>query len=169
MARRLDIPRDLSLRAMNVLHENDSGMYIKPGPKQYPHQWNWDSALIALGLSHFDLPRALLEIRSLLTGQWEDGMLPHVVYHGIKSDYFPNPNFWQIHSSPYAHVSSHSVPVMKSASQTCDTAASFPCPTRISRSILILLCLSLARCELHRRPSRFILREPLEHSAKSRQ
>ena len=87
---------------MNVLRENDSGMYIKPGPKQYPHQWNWDSALIALGLSHFDLPRALLEIRSLLTGQWKDGMLPHVVYHGIKSDYFPNPNFWQIHSSPYA-------------------------------------------------------------------
>src|SRR5688500_5419386 len=67
--------------AISVLRSNDTGIFTKPGPHQYPHQWNWDSALIALGFSHFDLPRAQSEIRALLSGQWKDGMLPHVVYH----------------------------------------------------------------------------------------
>jgi glycogen debranching enzyme len=89
-------------RAIAVLRSNDTGIFVKPGPHQYPHQWNWDSALIALGLSHFDLPRAQLEIRSLLSGQWQDGMVPSVVYHSIPSDYFPNPQFWQIENSPSA-------------------------------------------------------------------
>ncbi|HSL42401.1 MAG TPA: trehalase family glycosidase [Anaerolineales bacterium] len=89
-------------QAISVLRLNDTGVFTKPGPHQYPHQWNWDSALIALGLSHFDLPRAQLEIRSLLSGQWQDGMVPSVVYHSVPSDYFPNPQFWQIESSPSA-------------------------------------------------------------------
>ena len=86
-------------RAISVLRANDTGVFTKPGPHQYPHQWNWDSALIALGLSHFDLPRAQAEIRSLLSGQWRDGMIPSVVYHSVPSDYFPHPQFWQIESS----------------------------------------------------------------------
>jgi glycogen debranching enzyme len=89
-------------RAISVLRINDTGLFTKPGPHQYPHQWNWDSALIALGLSHFDLPRAQKEILSLLSGQWGDGMVPSVVYHSIPSDYFPNPEFWQIENSPNA-------------------------------------------------------------------
>jgi glycogen debranching enzyme len=89
-------------RAVSVLRNNDAGSFTKPGPHQYPHQWNWDSALIALGLSHFDLPRAQTEIRSLLSGQWRDGMVPSVVYHSIPSDYFPPPEFWQIENSSSA-------------------------------------------------------------------
>jgi len=89
-------------RAISVLRSNDTGVFTKPGPHQYPHQWNWDSALIALGLSHFDLPRAQMEIRALLSGQWLDGMLPHVVYHDVPSDYFPPAVFWQIENSPHA-------------------------------------------------------------------
>lgn len=89
-------------QAIEVLRLNDTGIFTKPGPHQYPHQWNWDSALIALGLSHFDLPRAYAEIHSLLSGQWRDGMLPSVVYHFTPSDYFPNPAFWQIEKSPSA-------------------------------------------------------------------
>jgi glycogen debranching enzyme len=89
-------------RAISVLRLNDTGIFTKPGPHQYPHQWNWDSALIALGLSHYDLPRALQEVRSLLSGQWKDGMIPSVVYHSTPSDYFPNPEFWQIENSPSA-------------------------------------------------------------------
>jgi glycogen debranching enzyme len=89
-------------RAISVLRLNDTGLFTKPGPHQYPHQWNWDSALIALGLSHFDLPRAQAEIRSLLSGQWRDGMIPSVVYHSVPSDYFPYPGFWQIENSPEA-------------------------------------------------------------------
>ena len=89
-------------RAISVLRNNDTGVFTKPGPHQYPHQWNWDSALIALGLSHFDLPRAQVEIRALLSGQWRDGMLPSVIYHSTPSDYFPNPEFWQIENSASA-------------------------------------------------------------------
>ncbi len=93
---------DLIARAQNVLRSNDAGEFTKPGPRQYPHQWNWDSAVIALGLSHFDLPRALTEIRSLLRGQWGDGMIPHIVYRETPSDYFPNPSFWQIETNSNA-------------------------------------------------------------------
>lgn len=89
-------------RAQAVLRANDAGAYTRPGPRQYPHQWNWDVAVIALGLSHFDLPRALMEVRSLLRGQWRDGMVPHIIYHGGASDYFPDPDFWQIRHSPHA-------------------------------------------------------------------
>jgi hypothetical protein len=99
----MTMPRDSLLeRAISVLRLNDTGVFTKPGPYQYPHQWNWDSALIALGLSHFDLPRAYDEIRSLLSGQWQDGMVPSVVYHSMLSDYFPTPQFWQIENSPRA-------------------------------------------------------------------
>ena len=78
------------------------GAFTKPAPRQYPHQWNWDAAVIALGLSHFDLPRALQEIRSLLAGQWKDGMVPHILYHTGASDYLPDPDFWQTQGSPDA-------------------------------------------------------------------
>lgn len=92
----------LIARAQAALRANDAGAFTKPGPRQYPHQWNWDSAVIALGLSHFDLPRALTEIRSLVSGQWLDGLIPHVVYHTGPSDYFPDPAFWQIENGPNA-------------------------------------------------------------------
>ncbi len=95
-------PSALMSSAQAVLRANDAGAFTKPGPRQYPHQWNWDAAFIALGLSHFDLPRALDEIRALLRGRWRDGMLPHVVYHTGPSDYFPDPDFWQIANSPRA-------------------------------------------------------------------
>lgn len=88
--------------AQAVLRMNDMGSFTKPAPRQYPHQWNWDAAVIALGLSHFDLPRALEEIRSLLKGQWADGMVPHIIYHTGASDYFPDPDFWQTHANPAA-------------------------------------------------------------------
>ena len=88
--------------AQKILRMNDMGIFTKPGPRQYPHQWNWDSAVIALGYAHFDLPRALDEIRSLLKGQWKNGMVPHILYHTGRSDYFPDPDFWQIGGSPDA-------------------------------------------------------------------
>lgn len=93
---------DLVQQAQQVLRANDAGGFTKPGPHQYPHQWNWDSALIALGLSHFDLPRGLAEIRALLSGQWRNGMIPHLVYHRESNHYFPDPGFWQIEGNPDA-------------------------------------------------------------------
>jgi glycogen debranching enzyme len=89
-------------QAKLTLRTNDTGTFVKPGTFQYPHQWNWDAALVALGLSTFDLERARLEVRALLRGQWKNGMIPHVVYHDGPSDYFPTPDFWQIDRSPDA-------------------------------------------------------------------
>jgi hypothetical protein len=48
------------------------------------------------------LSRAIKEIRSLLVGQWRDGMIPHILYHSGASDYFPDPDFWQTRGSPNA-------------------------------------------------------------------
>jgi glycogen debranching enzyme len=89
-------------KARQVLTVNDLGSSTKPSPKLYPHQWNWDSAFIALGLAHYKLERAKTEIRSLLAGQWRNGMIPHIIYNPDVSDYFPDPHRWQIARSPDA-------------------------------------------------------------------
>ena len=88
--------------AVQTLRANESGGYTKPSLNLYPYQWNWDSAVIALGLSHFDLPAAQMEIRSLLKGQWRDGMVPHIVFHKLDPNYFPGPDFWQTPGAPNA-------------------------------------------------------------------
>jgi glycogen debranching enzyme len=81
--------------AIGTLRGNDDGSFIRPGLHQYPHQWNWDAALVALGLSRVDPQRALDEVRSLLRGRWKSGMVPHILYHHGASDYFPTPDFWR--------------------------------------------------------------------------
>ena len=61
----------------------------------YPAQWNWDSCLVALGLAQFDEARAVVEIETLLGGQWPDGMVPLILFHGDDSRHFPNASIWQ--------------------------------------------------------------------------
>ncbi|MDE3090237.1 MAG: glycoside hydrolase [Chloroflexota bacterium] len=92
-------------RAKRVLMANDLGVSTKPSPALYPHQWNWDSAFIAIGLAHYDLERAKTEIRSLLAGQWRNGMIPHIIYNPASSGYFPDPHRWQIARSSDAPAS----------------------------------------------------------------
>jgi len=86
---------DLIGAARDTLRANDTGAFIKPSLGQYPHQWNWDAAFIALGLATFDMPRAREEVCALLRGQWRSGMVPHILYHAGASDYFPTPDFWR--------------------------------------------------------------------------
>jgi len=92
-------------RARRVLAANDLGTSTKPSPALYPHQWNWDSAFIAIGLAHYDLERAKAEIRSLLVGQWRNGMIPHIIFNSDTSAYFPDPHSWQIARSSDAPAS----------------------------------------------------------------
>ncbi len=92
----------LHKNAIEVLTGNDLGEFTKPAPKLYPHQWNWDSAFIAIGLSHFDETRAQQEILSLLTGQWKSGLIPHIIFNPEASDYYPGPDFWQCERHPDA-------------------------------------------------------------------
>ena len=81
-------------QARAVLAGNDMGAFVRPGRDLYPHQWNWDSALIAIGLARVDPARARAEVRSLLRGQWRDGMVPHIVFHVPNPDYSPGPELW---------------------------------------------------------------------------
>jgi glycogen debranching enzyme len=80
--------------AIAVLRENDRGHYNVPTKGLYPFQWNWDSCFTALGQAHFDLPRAWTEIETLLRHQWDDGMVPHMVFHEAAPSYFPGPDVW---------------------------------------------------------------------------
>ena len=70
------------------------GSFVRPARDLYPHQWNWDSALIAIGLAGVDPARGRAEVLSLLLGQWEDGMVPHIVFHVPNPDYSPGPELW---------------------------------------------------------------------------
>jgi len=92
----------LAERALDVLRRNDTGLFIKPGPRVYPFQWNWDSALVALGLARVDPGRGRAEVRSLLRGQWVDGMVPHMVFHTPAPEYRPGPELWDSASCPGA-------------------------------------------------------------------
>ncbi len=84
----------LAVAAADVLAANDTGVYVKPGPRQYPGQWNWDAAFVVIGLAHLDPTRARQEVRALLSGQWADGMVPHIVFHDAEPQYFPGPEAW---------------------------------------------------------------------------
>lgn len=50
--------------AANVLRGNDSGRYTLASRTAYPHQWNWDSALAALGWAELDPARAWTELEA---------------------------------------------------------------------------------------------------------
>lgn len=81
-------------RAVEILKENDRGSYTVPTAGLYPFQWNWDSCLTALGQAHFDEARAWTEIETLFAHQWEDGMVPHIIFHEHDDGYFPGPDVW---------------------------------------------------------------------------
>ena len=90
--------------AKKVLLGNKKRGYTLPtNNKLYPAQWKWDSGFISLGYSYFNLKYALDEITTLLRGQWKDGMIPHILFHDLKTDYYPNHSVWncgnKIHSS----------------------------------------------------------------------
>jgi len=82
-------------RAVGILRQNDRGTYTVPTHGLYPFQWNWDSALTALGLAYFDEARAWTEINTLFAHQWEDGMVPHIIFHKDDPGYFPGPDVWK--------------------------------------------------------------------------
>ena len=85
-------------RAQEILNENfQEGGFTIPSKKLYPFQWKWDSGFIAIGLAHYDMPRAKKEIETLLLAQWSNGFIPHIVFHTKSDTYFPGPDFHQSH------------------------------------------------------------------------
>lgn len=94
----------LIAQAKDILKSNTwDGRYTVPSANLYPYQWNWDSGFVAMGFAHFDIPRAIKELESLFEGQWENGMLPHIVFHSKKREgYFPGPAYWRSDQVPAA-------------------------------------------------------------------
>ncbi len=90
-----DATKELDARAQAILCGNDRGGYTVPTAGLYPYQWNWDSALAAWGFSTFDVDRAWTELETLCSGQWDSGMVPHILFHKTDPGYFPGPDVWQ--------------------------------------------------------------------------
>lgn len=93
-------------KARAIMRGNDKGTYTVPTEGLYPYQWNWDSAFAAYGFSTFDLPRAWVELETLMSGQWENGMVPHIIFHEEAAGYFPGPDVWgTTHTPPTSGIS----------------------------------------------------------------
>ncbi len=67
--------------------------YTVPSPTNYPFQWLWDSCFHAIILSHFDLEGAKKELLSLVSKQFESGMIPHIIYWEGENDLFRHINW----------------------------------------------------------------------------
>lgn len=98
----MDGKKSLLKGAKKVLKENQRGNYTIPAAGIYPHQWLWDSCFIAIGLRHYDVERAKMEIVSLLRGQWFNGMIPHMIlsFSGSSSRHDRNARAWQSWRNP---------------------------------------------------------------------
>ena len=81
-----------------MLRGNDSGSYTVPSRSIYPHQWNWDSALAALGWSELDPARAWTELETLVGARDARGMLPHIAFQRrlrvFSVRYVPGARLW---------------------------------------------------------------------------
>ncbi|MCP2168567.1 glucosylglycerate hydrolase [Goodfellowiella coeruleoviolacea] len=94
-------PAELAAHAAYVLRANDIGVMTTASPRLYPHLWSWDAAFITTGLAKLSVPRAIVELRTLLAAQWRTGMLPHIVF-GPDTEYFPGPDVWRCEVAPTA-------------------------------------------------------------------
>jgi hypothetical protein len=94
----MSIPTLLRAKSCGVLRGNDSGRYTLPSRSIYPHQWNWDSALSALGWVELDPGRAWTELETLAGARDAGGMFPHIAFQpGLRMfrvRYVPGARWW---------------------------------------------------------------------------
>jgi glycogen debranching enzyme len=58
----------------------DGYTYTVPSPESYPYQWLWDSCFHAIILAKIDPEAAMNELRAIISRQFSDGMIPHIIY-----------------------------------------------------------------------------------------
>lgn len=68
---------DLMLKNRRMSGEHQ---YTVPSPQTYPYQWLWDSCFHAIILSYCSLEDAKKELLSLLSHQYTNGFIPHMIY-----------------------------------------------------------------------------------------
>ncbi len=75
---------DIQREAQKLIKENrrttEGHRYTVPSAGHHPYQWLWDSCFHAIVLAKFEPEVAREEIRSLLCKQFENGMIPHIIY-----------------------------------------------------------------------------------------
>ena len=87
-------PTQLAARAAYLLRGNDLGDMTSAAPKLYPHMWSWDAAFVSMGLAVLSVERAVVELDTLFSAQWTNGMIPHIVFAEGVEGYFPGPERW---------------------------------------------------------------------------
>jgi hypothetical protein len=87
-------PTQLAARAAYLLRGNDLGHMTSAAPRLYPHMWSWDAAFVSVGLAALSVERAVVELDTLLSAQWGNGMIPHIVFADGVDGYFPGPDRW---------------------------------------------------------------------------
>ncbi len=89
--------------AKHILKLNWKEGFTIPTAKLYPFQWNWDSGFTSIGHSYTSLDHAVKELDTLFSSQWENGMVPHIVFHSeTETTYFPYYDFWESNVNPGA-------------------------------------------------------------------
>lgn len=96
--------KEFKKKAIQVLNNNwkEDGGFSIPCANLYPFQWKWDSGFIAIGFAHYDMQKAEREIATLLDAQWDNGFIPHIIFHTENDSYFPGANFHQSNLHPLA-------------------------------------------------------------------
>ncbi|MEK7571870.1 MAG: trehalase family glycosidase [Patescibacteria group bacterium] len=87
--------RILNHNLVLVKHHGKTYCRTVPSKQYYTHQWNWDSATVAMGLVHFHPQAAYDELRALISGQWENGLIAHITYNPDEELYYPQADKWR--------------------------------------------------------------------------
>src|SRR6202790_3627530 len=87
-------PTQLAARAAYLLRGNDLGVMTTAAPLLYPHMWSWDAAFVAICLAPLSVERAVVELDTLLSAQWKNGMIPHIVFANGGVGYVPRAGRW---------------------------------------------------------------------------
>ena len=93
--------------AKKILQLNHKIKFTVPSNNLYPHQWSWDSGWIVYGYCALnEIKKAEDEMLSLLEGQWNNGLIPSIVFHNTKSkDYFPGYEYWDLENKAKSKTS----------------------------------------------------------------
>lgn len=75
---------DLKLAARQLFLQNRQNkgiyQYTVPSHTAYPYQWFWDSCFHAIVLNHLNSDDAKKELLSLISKEFDNGMIPHMIY-----------------------------------------------------------------------------------------
>lgn len=69
-----------ALYKANRRHTPEGYQYTVPSPDTYPYQWLWDSCFHMIVLAKLEPEAAMAEMKALLARQFDDGMIPHMIF-----------------------------------------------------------------------------------------